>query len=94
MPLCDLETVEELGMKPELYTRVVVLRDLLAAGLRRGDLAWVIDYLAHPTDNEEGAVLEIFNVLGESLRVVTVPISAIAPAQADQVPAVRELAVA
>jgi ABC-type hemin transport system substrate-binding protein len=81
-------------MKPELYTRVVLVRDLGAEGLCRGDLAWVVDYLDHPMGNEAGAVLEIFNVLGESLRVVTVPVSAIAPAQADQVPAVRELAVA
>ena len=79
-------------MKPELYTRVVLVRDVVDQGLRRGDLAWLVDVLDHPSGGEEGAILEIFNVLGESLRLVTVPVSAIAPAHADQVPAARELA--
>ena len=38
---------------------------------------------------EAGAILEVFNVLGESIDVVTVPVSAIAPLTADQIPAVR-----
>lgn len=81
-------------MKPELYTRIVLTCDVPAEGLHRGDLAWVVDYLPHPAQGEEGAIIEIFNVLGKSLRVAIVPISAIAPVQADQVPTVRELAAA
>lgn len=49
-----------------------------------------IDYLP-ATDGEEGAILEIFNVLGDSIAVVPVPISAIAPLRADYVPSVRLL---
>ena len=41
---------------------------------------------------EEGAILEIFNALGESIGIATVPVSAIEPLRADQVPAVRSLA--
>jgi len=39
-------------------------------------------------------VLEIFNAIGESIAVVTVPSSAITPLRADQVPAVRSLVAA
>jgi len=81
-------------MKPELYTRVVLTRDIPGEALAKGDLAWVIDYLPHPSHGEEAAVLEIFNVLGESLRVTTVSVSAIRSAQPTQVPTIRELAVA
>jgi hypothetical protein len=76
-------------MKPELYQRVVLTRDLPEEKLRKGDLAWLIDYVPHPARGEEGAVLELFNVMGDSIAVVTVPISAIAPLSADLVPVAR-----
>lgn len=75
-------------MQPELYTRVVLLRDIPQANLKAGDTAMYIDYLPVET-GEAGAILEVFNALGESINVVTVPISAIAPLTADQVPTVR-----
>jgi hypothetical protein len=40
------------------------------------------------------AVLEVFNALGESIAVVSVPVSAIAPLRADQVLAVRTVSTA
>ena len=76
-------------MKPELYSRVVVNRDILAEELHRGDVATVIEYLDHPGAGEEGAILEVFNVLGESLGIATVPVSAIEVLRADYVPVVR-----
>lgn len=79
-------------MQPDLYSEVVVNRDLPEANLKQGDLALFIEHLRHPHGGEDGAVLEIFNALGDSLRIVTVPLSAIAPLQEDQVPAVRPLA--
>lgn len=78
-------------MKPELYQRVAVNRDLPAEHLKKGDVAWVIDYLPHPRGGEEGAILEVYNVLGESIQIATVPVSAIESLRADQVPTVREL---
>lgn len=78
-------------MKPELYQEVALTRDLPESGLRAGDVATLVDYIAHPNGGEEGAVLEIFNAVGESIAVTTVPVSAIAPLRADQVPAVRAL---
>ena len=76
-------------MKLELYQQVMVTRDIAAANLKQGDVATLIDYVPHPHGSEEGAVLELFNALGESIDVVTVPVSAIAALRADQMPAVR-----
>jgi putative heme iron utilization protein len=81
-------------MKPALYQEVALTRDLPTEQLKQGDIAMLIDYVPHPARGEEGAVLEIFNAIGESIAVVTVPRSAIAPLRADQVPAVRSLVVA
>lgn len=78
-------------MKPELYHEVALTRDIVEEGLYAGDVATLLDYVPHPGGGEEGAVLEIFNALGESITVITVPVSAIAPLRADQVPAVRPL---
>ncbi|MCZ7667153.1 MAG: hypothetical protein M5U34_08005 [Chloroflexi bacterium] len=38
-----------------------------------------------------GAVLELFNAVGESIAVTVVPLSAVAPLRSDQMPAVRQL---
>jgi hypothetical protein len=76
-------------MKPDLYQRVVLTRDIVEENLKEGDLAWLVDYVAHPRGGEEGAVLEVFNILGDSMAVVTVPVSAIAVLHADLIPAVR-----
>lgn len=81
-------------MKLELFQEVVVTHDILAENLCQGDVATLVDYVPHPANGEMGAVLEIFNAIGESIGVATVPVSAIAPLRADQMPAVRPLALA
>jgi hypothetical protein len=77
-------------MEPKLYTRVALTRDIPEADLKRGDTAMYIDYLP-VKEGEAGAILEVFNALGESIDVITVPISAIEALRADQIPAVRAL---
>ena len=52
-------------------------------------MATLVDYVPHPAGGEEGAVLEIFNAIGESIGVATVPASAVAALRADQMPTVR-----
>lgn len=79
-------------MKLELYQRVVVTHDFVDEKIRKGDIAWLIDYVPHPEGQEEGVVLEIFNIFGESLHVAVVPGSAIAPLRPDHVPGVRSVA--
>lgn len=79
-------------MKPELYQEVALNRTIPSLRLHKGDVAVVIDYLPHPSGGEEGAVLELFNAIGESMRVEVVPSSAIELLRADQMLAVRPLA--
>ena len=78
-------------MALELYKQITLVRDIPDANLRKGDVAVLVDFIDHPSDGEQGAILEVFNVLGESIDVVTVPISAIEPLRADYVPSVRLL---
>ncbi len=76
-------------MKLTRYQEVALARDIPTEKLQQGDIAILIDYVPHPAGGEEGAVLEIFNAIGESISVVTVPSSAITSLRADQVPTVR-----
>lgn len=63
----------------ELYQRVMVNRNLPTENLRQGDVAWLLDTVPGKSGSEDGCVLEIFNMLGESIRVAIVPASAIEP---------------
>lgn len=64
-------------MNIELYEEITLTCDIPQHQLKQGDIATLVDFVPHPTGGETGCILEIFNALGESLRVVTVPISAI-----------------
>jgi hypothetical protein len=37
-------------------------------------LAILLDYVPYPEGGEQGCVVEVFNALGESITVVTVPL--------------------
>ena len=78
--------------KPKLYEEVALTRNMPEENLKQGDVAVVVEYVPHPAGGEEGAILEIFNAIGESVAVATVPISAIKPLRANQVFMVREMA--
>ncbi len=77
----------------KLYQRVALTRDLPEHGLRRGDVAVVVEHLpATPeSGNEEGYILEVFNAVGETLAVVVVPASAVRPLTDEEVLQVRPL---
>jgi hypothetical protein len=77
------------AMRLKLYQEVAVTRDMPEENLKAGDVAVLVDYVPHPRGGEEGAILEVFNAVGETIAVATVPASAIAPLRADQMPAVR-----
>lgn len=79
-------------MKLPLYQRVSLRRDLLEHGLKKGDVAMLVDYVPHPAGGEEGCVLEVFNALGDSIAVVTVKESEIEGLRADEVLTIRPLA--
>ena len=75
--------------KPRLYEEVALTHNIPEENLEQGDVAVVVEYVPHPTGGEEGAILEVFNAIGESVSVVAVPISAIESLRADQVLSVR-----
>lgn len=72
-------------MNLPLYQRVALKRELPEHSLRRGDVAVLVDYVAHPEGGEPGCVLEVFNALGESTAVVAVPESDIEGLRVDVV---------
>jgi hypothetical protein len=78
-------------MKLELYKEVALTHDMPEENLKSGDVAVLVDIVSHPSGGVDGAVLEVFNAVGDSIMVTTVPISAIAPLRSNQVPAVRPL---
>lgn len=84
----------KLDLYKEVDKEVEILRDVPDSPLRAGDVAVLVDIVPHPAGGEDGAVLEVFNAIGESIAIVTVPCSAVAPLRADQVPTVHVLAAA
>jgi Domain of unknown function (DUF4926) len=78
-------------MNFELYQRVALNRDLNEHQLKKGDVATLIDFVPHPSNGQEGCVLEIFNATGESIAIVIVPISNIKPLTNNEILSVRSL---
>jgi len=81
-------------MSLRLYDRGGLRTSLPEYELRAGDVATLVDFIDHPSSGPRGCVLELFNALGESIRVVTVPEDAIEPLRADEILAVRPLGLA
>lgn len=78
-------------MTLDLFKRVSLRVDLPEHGLRKGDVATIIEHLPGK-DCEDGYALEVFNAIGETIAVITVPQSAVEPLTADVIPSVRPLA--
>ncbi len=81
-------------MKLDLYQRVALSRDIPDHHLEKGDVAFLVDRVPHPSEGEPGVVLEVFNAIGESISVVAVKESDVEPLRADEVLTVRSLAAA
>jgi hypothetical protein len=79
-------------MKLGLYQEVALTHDVPEHGLKIGDICMLVDFVPHPTGEEEGCVLEVFNAIGESLITLAVPISVVEPLRSDEVLSVRSLA--
>ena len=78
-------------MEIDLFKRVALKIDVPDEGLRKGDVATIVEHLPGK-DDEDGYALEVFNAIGESIAVITVPKSAVEPLTADKIPSVRPLA--
>ena len=78
-------------MKHRLFEEVVLGRDIPEKGLKRGDVATVVEH--HPASGgEDGYSLEVFNALGDTIAVVTVPESLLEPLTENEVFSVRSIA--
>ncbi len=76
-------------MKLKLYQEVALTRNIPQYHLKAGDIATLIDFVPHPNQGEDGCILEVFNAIGESIAIVTVPKSAIKPLKADDILTIR-----
>ncbi len=78
-------------MKYELFTEVVPAQDIPEKGLKKGDVATVVEHHELPA-REDGYSLEIFNAVGDTIAVVTLPESRIERLTEDGVFSVRSRA--
>ncbi len=76
----------------ELYKEAVILRDIPESRLHVGDVGTVVEFLPHPAGGPRGVMLEVFNVLGDTIAVVTLPETDIEPLADDEVWHARRLA--
>jgi hypothetical protein len=92
--LRDAETEQgDLSMHAlRLYDRVALTAAVPEHRLRAGDVATLVEFVDHPAGGQRGCVLEVSNAIGESIAVIAVPESSVAPLRADEMLAVRPLA--
>lgn len=77
-------------MKFPLFSRVALAADVPDEGIRRGDIATVVDHHAAPVPGlESGYTVEVFNALGKTIAVLTVPESDLEALRDDEVLSVR-----
>ncbi len=77
----------------ELFDEVALSKDIPEKRLKKGDVATIVEH--HPVSNgEDGYSLEIFNSLGDSIAVITLPQSAIEPLTSNEIFNVRSYAIA
>jgi len=77
-------------MKFELYTDVALRCDVPEHRLRRGDIVKLVDSHVAP-DGTEGYSIEVFNALGDTIAVTSVPASALETLRQDEVLCARTL---
>lgn len=77
-------------MKYDLYSDVILMRDLPDSSLRAGDVGTVVEHHRAP-GVEDGYSVEFFDMTGRTFAVVTVPQSALRVPTAQDRPAVRAL---
>ena len=80
-------------MTYKLFEEVVLTKDIPKRRLKKGDVATIVE--RHPvSDGEDGYSLELFNALGGTIAVITLPESAIESLTEGEILSVRSLAVA
>ena len=71
-------------MKYELFKEVVLLKDIPEKRLKKGDVATIVEY--HLVDDSiDGYTLEVFNVFGNTISIITVSESDIESLREDEI---------
>ena len=78
-------------MRYKLFEEIFLTKDLPGKKLKKGDVATIVEYYPVST-GEDGYSLEVFNAVGDTIAVITVPESAIQALTEDEVFSVRSLA--
>ena len=79
-------------MKFEMFSRVALKTDVPENGLRRGDLATIVEYHEGLPGQEPGYSLEVFNAVGDTVAVIALGESEIEPLREDEILCARVLA--
>lgn len=77
-------------MKFELYKDVVLTQDVPEYRLKRGDIVKLVEHHV-ARDGTEGYSAEVFNALGDTLTVITVPETTLESLREDEVLCARPL---
>ena len=77
-------------MKFKLYTDAALTCDVPEHRLKRGDIVKLVDHHVAP-DGMEGYSIEVFNAVGDTLTVTTVPASSLEALRPDEVLCARSL---
>jgi hypothetical protein len=75
-------------MKYDLFTTVALAVDVPEKGLQAGDVATVVEHHTRPM-GEDGYTLELFDAVGNTFAVVTLPESGLEPLRAGELLSVR-----
>ncbi len=77
-------------MRFKEFQQVALAKDIPESNLRRGDLATIVDM--HPANGGEvGYSIEVFNALGETIAVTTLPESVLEELTVNEILHLRSL---
>ena len=80
-------------MTYKLFEEIVLTRDIPEKKLKKGDVATIVEHHS-VLEGEDGYSLEVFDVLGNAIAVITLPESAVEPLTENEIFNVRSLEVA
>ena len=80
-------------MTYKLFEEIVLTRDIPEKKLKKGDVATIVEHHS-VLEGEDGYSLEVFDVLGNTIAVITLPESAVEPLTEKEIFNVRSLEVA
>ena len=80
-------------MTYKLFEEIVLTRDIPEKKLKKGDVATIVEHHS-VLEGEDGYSLEVFDVLGNTIALITLPESAVEPLTENEIFSVRSLEVA